>query len=143
MHKLLFKLKIKLFCLLSIAYVIVGVIGGFIFGLLIPEEYFGLFPVIGVFYWVLGLILVVSLDRCRKTNPDKLMNTFMPNKTIKFVLTLLFLILYTNFYPEVKMQFAISLVCNFFIFSFLEMYIYFLYNKKITQKKNRHEIHKQ
>lgn len=135
MRKSLFKLKVKLFLLLTIAYLAVGGISGVIFGFLIPEEYFGMFPAIGIFYWMMGVILTVSLDQCKKTNPDKLLNVFMINKVVKFVLTLLFLVLYVRFYPEIKMQFSISLMCNFFVLSFLEMYIYYLYNKKITQKK--------
>jgi len=131
------KLKIKLFILVTTVYTAVGILGEIILSFLIPSEYFGLYPAISVFYWIMGLALTYSLDRCRKTNPDKLMNIFMFIKMIKFVLTVVFLVLYVSFEPEVKMQFSISLMCNYFIYSFLEMYIYYLYNKKITQTGNK------
>lgn len=133
------KLKIKLFILVTVVYTAIGILGEIILGFFIPEEYFGLYPVISIFYWILGLFLTFTLDRCRKTNPDKLMNVFMLGKTIKFLCTIVFLMVYVSHHPEVKMQFSISLMCNYFIYSFLEMYIYYLYDKKITQagKKNK------
>jgi len=132
-----FKLKIKLFILVTVVYAGVGTLGGVVLGLFIPDDYFGLYPAISIFYGIMGLILTFSLDRCRKTNPDKLMNVFMTIKGVKFLLTILFLMLYVTHDPDVKMQFSITLMCNYFIYSFLEMYIYFLYNKKITQKQNK------
>jgi len=132
-----FKLKIKLFFLVTVVYAGVGTLGGVVLGLFIPEDYFGLYPAISIFYWIMGLILTFSLDRCRKTNPDKLMNVFMTIKGVKFLLTILFLMLYVTYEPEIKMQFSITLMCNYFIYSFLEMYIYYLYNKKIIQNENK------
>jgi len=131
------KLKVKLFILVVTVYTAIGILGEIILGFLIPEEYFGLYPAISVFYLIMGLILTYSLDRCRKTNPDKLMNVFMLTKTIKFLATIVFLMVYVTHNPEVKMQFSISLMCNYFIYSILEMYIYFLYNKKITESGNK------
>lgn len=135
------RLNIKLFVLVTVVYTVVGLAGELFLGFLLPAEYFGLFPAISIFYWVMGLILTFSLNHFRKANPDKLMNIFMLMKTIKFMCTVLFLILYVTYEPEVKMQFSVSLMCNYFIYSVLEMYIYFLYNKKITKPgdPNHHE----
>lgn len=133
------KLKVKLFILVVTVYTAIGIIGGIILSLLLPQEYFGLYPAISIFYLVMGLILTYSLDRYRHTNQDKLMNIFMLMKGIKFVCTILFLFIYVSHEPEVKMQFSISLMCNYFIYSFLEMYIYYLYNKKITQIGNKNK----
>ncbi|MDH6535466.1 hypothetical protein D0T51_09470 [Parabacteroides sp. 52] len=130
------KLKIKLFILVVTVYTAVGILGEIILGFLLPKEYFGLYPAIGFFYLIMGLILTYTLDRYRKTHPDKLMNVFMTVKMIKFVFTIIFLILYVTHEPEIKMQFSISLMCNYFIYSLIEMYIYYLYNKKITQNGN-------
>lgn len=127
-------LKLKLFVLVTIVYALGGTLGGIFLGLLMPEDYFGLYPAISIFYWILGLVLTFGLDRWKKTNPDKLMMLFMTFKTIKFFLTILFLMLYVSYDPEVKMQFSVTLMCNYFIYSFLEMYIYFLYNKKIIKE---------
>jgi len=133
------KLKIKLFILVIVVYTAIGILGEIFLGFLLPEEYFGLFPAISIFYLVMGLILTFSLDHFRKTNPDKLMNIFMLMKTIKFLCTVLFLMLYVTYEPEVKMQFSVSLMCNYFIYSILEMYIYFLYNKKMTETGNKNK----
>ncbi|MDF9828750.1 hypothetical protein [Parabacteroides sp. PF5-6] len=131
------KLKVKLFVLVAVVYTLVGLLGEVVLEYLLPQEYFGLFPAISIFYLVMGLILTFSLDHFRKTSPDKLMHIFMLMKMIKFFCTILFLLFYVTREPEVKMQFSITLMCNYFIYTFLEMYIYFLYNKKITVNKNK------
>jgi len=126
-----FNLKLKLFILVTIIYAIGGAIGGVLLGLFIPEDYFGLYPTISILYWVLGLILTFGLDHRKRTNPDRLMNYFMLIKAIKFLLTILYLMLYVTYDPDVKMQFSVTLMCNYFIYSLLEMYIFNLYNKKL------------
>ncbi len=134
------KLKVQLFILVTTVYTAVGIMGGIILEFLIPVDYFGVYPAISVFYLALGLILTYSLDRIKDTHPDKLMHVFMLTKMVKFVLTLVFLVLYVTHEPEVKMPFSISLMCNYFIYSFLEIYIYYLYNKRLTYrmgKKNK------
>ena len=130
------KLKIKLFFLVTGVYAVIALVSWIVLKWLTPPQYFGWYPAISIFYLVMGLILTYLLDRARKTYPDKLLNVFMLTKTVKFFLTILFLFLYVFYHPADKMQFSISLMCNYIIYSFLEMYIYFLYNKKITQSKN-------
>lgn len=131
------KLKLKLFLLVATVYIVAGLLGGLILGCLLPAEYFGLFPAISVFYLMMGLILTFILDHFRKTNPEKLLNIFMLLKMIKFVCTLFFLIIYVSINPDVKVSFSITLMCNYFIYSMLGIYIYFLYNKKIMQTENK------
>lgn len=131
-----FNLKLKLFILVTIIYAIGGAIGGILLGLFIPEDYFGMYPTIGVLYWIMGLALTFGLDRRKRTNPDKLMNYFMLIKAIKFLLTILYLMLYVSYDPDVKMQFSVTLMCNYFIYSLLEMYIFNLYNKKLINSSS-------
>lgn len=126
-------LKLKLFILVTVVYTIAGMLGGALLGFFIPEDYFGLYPAISIFYWIMGLILTFGLDSRKNTNSDKLMNYFMTVKAAKFLLTILFLMLYVTYDPEVKMQFSVTLMCNYFIYSFLEMYIFFLYNKRLLK----------
>ncbi|MDH6358018.1 hypothetical protein [Parabacteroides sp. PF5-9] len=132
-----FSLKLKLFVLVTVVYAGVGSLGGVLLEFIISKDYFGIYPTISIFYWIMGLVLTFGLNRLRKTNPDRLLHYFMTVKAAKFVLTILFLMLYVAYNPEVKMQFSVTLMCNYFIYSFLEMYIYFLYNKKIIQAQDK------
>lgn len=136
-----FTLKLKLFLLVTVVYTVVDILGGILLGFFLPEDYFGLYPAISVFYWIMGLVLTFGLDSRKDTNADRLMNLFMTVKGVKFLLTILFLMLYVTYDPEVKMQFSVTLMCNYFIYSFLEMYIYFLYNKRLIKngKTGKHE----
>lgn len=131
------KLKVRLFLLVTVVYTVVGLLGEVALEFLLPPAYYGLFPAISIFYLIMGLILTFSLDHFRKTSPDRLLHIFMLMKMIKFFCTILFLLFYVTREPEVKMQFSITLMCNYFIYTALEIYIYYLYNKKITVNKNK------
>ncbi|MCD8263871.1 MAG: hypothetical protein LUD02_06675 [Tannerellaceae bacterium] len=63
------------------------------------------------------------------------MNVYMLGKVIKFVATLFLLVLYVMLGGEAKIAFGISLMGNFIIFSILEIYIYYLYNKRLNRRK--------
>lgn len=129
------KLRSKIFILLTAVFIIVSVIGGIVFGILLPDKYFSIYPFIGILYWVMGLILAAVLDRYRVKAPHKLLSVFMLMKIIKFGCTIFFLLIYILNNPEVKVQFSIAVMCCYLIFSFIEMYIYYLNSKEITKNK--------
>ncbi len=131
--KHLLKLKLRIYIMLTVIYLIVGSISVTVFHYLIPERYFGLYPALGVFYWLSGMVLNFLLDRCRSKHLNHCMNTFMMHKVVKFSLTVLILFIYVFTYPENKMQFGITLMAYYLTFSFVELYIYFIYNKKMTK----------
>ncbi len=139
MHKLLLKLRLKIYTLLIISYLAVGLLSTVVFSVLLPENYFRAYPAIGIFYLVTGLLLNMSLDRTRWQRPDKLLNIYMMGRMVKFVLTIVFLLVgggLISSVPERK-TFAISLVCNYFVYTGLELYIYYQYNKRITRNANK------
>jgi len=133
MQNLHIKLRMRLFLLITIAYTVIATLGGLFLKFLIPGEYFGTYPIVSVFYWVMGLFLIYSLDLCKKKRPDRLLVIFFLIKFIKFTLAILFLIGYVNYDPTVKIQFTVSLIYHYFIYSFFEVYIYFLYDKKTVK----------
>ena len=139
MHRLLLKLKLKIFILLIITYLTVGLVSTVIFSFLLPENYFHAYPAIGLFYLVTGVLLNMSLNRARWEKPDKLLNIYMMGRMIKFVLTIVFLLVGGAMLgpgPERK-TFALSLICNYFVYTGLELYIYYQYNKRITRNAKK------
>ncbi|MDH6304754.1 cbb3-type cytochrome oxidase subunit 3 [Parabacteroides sp. PF5-5] len=126
-----YKLNIRLYGLLSAAYLATGIIGALVFIYLIPIlDYFELYPVIPVFYWLTGMILNNALDRCRSWNPGQLTNVYMMCRMIKFLFTIIFLLVCIHFVGDDRKSFAISIMFNYLLYTGLELYIFYLYNKR-------------
>lgn len=133
MRKLLLKLKIKMYVILTLVYIIVGIASFAIFYFLAPQYYFKLYPIIGIFYWITGMIFNYLLDKCRTTQPDQLLNTYMFGRMIKFLATILFLLIYVFISKTDKLVFGISLMANYIIYTALDLYVYYSYNKRVTR----------
>jgi hypothetical protein len=107
----------------------VGLLSSLAFYFLIPQYYFNFYPVIVAFYWIGGTILNAILALSRNAKPDRLLNIYMMGRMIKFLLTIIFLLVYVLCNAENCVPFAIALMTNFFIYTGLEIVIYYLYTK--------------
>lgn len=125
-----FKLNIRLYLLIIGAYLVTGIIGALIFIYLIPLDYYSLYPTVPSFYLITGLMLNYALDRCRSWNPDQLTNVYMMCRMVKFLLTIIFLLVCIHFVGDDRKSFAISLIFNYLLYTGLELYIFYLYNKR-------------
>ena len=139
MHKRKLKLGIKILLLLCITYISVGVITEVVYYFLVPAGYFELFPEIGIFYLILGIISYYSLVHFRNTSQTDLLNVYMFGKISKLFLTLFFLILYIFIFEPHKTAFALTMLANYIVFSGLELYIYSLFIRRLTKHEKKHK----
>ena len=144
MHTRKLKLGIKILLLLSITYISVSIITEVVYYYLVPAKYYELFPAIGAFYLVTGVISYYSMVRYRNSSHDKLLNVYMYGRMLKLFLTIFFLIFYIFLVePQNKRAFALTMIANYLVFSGLELYIYSLFNKRLTKHENKHKEHKE
>ncbi len=131
------KLHLKMYLLLTLVYIGVALVSMGLLYLFTPTRYFGVFPVIDVFYWLCGMGMTFFLDRSRRRHKsaDKLLNVFMISRGVKFLLTIVLLVVGVKVLELHRLTFVISLMCNYFIYSGLELYIYHRYNKRVTTGK--------
>jgi hypothetical protein len=106
-----------------------GLLSGLAFYFFIPQYYFNFYPVIIAFYWIGGVLLNAVLSLNHNAKPDRLLNVYMMGRMIKFLLTIIFLLAYVLCASENRVSFAVALMANFFIYTGLEIFIYYLYTK--------------
>jgi hypothetical protein len=126
MHK--YKL-IQVFSFFSAVYLGVGLLSGLIYYFFIPQYYFSFYPAIIAFYWIGGVTLNAILALSHDTKPYRMLNIYMMGRMIKFLLTIIFLLVYVLCATENRTPFAIALMANFFLYTGLEIFIYYLYTK--------------
>ncbi len=129
------KLRPKIYLMLTAIYLVVGSLSLLLFYIVTPQRYFGIYPSVDVFYWAFGMVLTYFLDRSRVQHPDRLLNVFMMCRAVKLFLIIAFLILGIRGIGLDRVTFTISMMCNYLIYSGLELYIYYRFNKQLQQKK--------
>lgn len=121
-----FKLKLKMYFLLLGVYLAVMLLSWLGFYLFAPR-YMEFFPAISVFYCATGLVFNFALDRCRY-QPNKLITVFMVARMVKFLLTIAFLVISVKGFHLEAAPFAIALMCNFFLYTGLELHLFRRYS---------------
>jgi hypothetical protein len=137
------KLGIRILLILSITYIGVCVLTEAVYYFLVPERYYASYPAIGGFYLVMGVISYYSMVHYRNTSHDHLLHVYMFGRMVKFFLTMFFLLFYIFIIaPDNRKAFAMITIVYFFVFSGLEMYIYSLFNNRITKHEKKHKKYK-
>ncbi len=139
MTNLLGKLRLKIFIKLTLVYAVIAVAGAALFKWAFPEQWFGSYPWIVAFYWVLGMALNHVLGHTRFSHPERMINVFMIFRAAKLMTTIIFLMITIHYMGDKKVAFAISMMVNYITFTVMELYIYYLYNKRAL--KNMHGGH--
>ena len=142
MNKRKFKLGVKILIILSIAYIAVAAATELVYYFLVPAKYFELFPEIGVFYLILGVIFYYTLVHYRNTTQTHLLNVYMSAKMVKLFLTLLFIIIYIFLFDPHKKAFAMTMLANYIVFSGVDLYNYSLFIRRMTKHEKKQKKHK-
>jgi len=141
MHSRRLKLGIKILLLLCTTYIAVGVVTEVVYYFLVPAGYFELFPTIGVFFLILGIISYFSMVYYRNSSQTQLLNVYMFGRILKLFLTLFFLVIYIFLFEPHKKAFALTILANYIVFSGLELYIYSLFIRRLTKHEKKHKKH--
>jgi len=107
-----------------------GIAGYVIFRMFFHEYYFSAYPHIMTYYWILGVLTIVSITNATKKSGQKYFNTFMILKTIKILSMITVCGLYLLLIKEKAVSFLISFVLFYIIYSIFEAQVSIKLNKK-------------
>ena len=118
------KLRQKFIILLTLFIVIIGFGGWLILIHFFPDLAFKDYPIIPIFFFVVGLISINVLTRLKINKKNTLLNTFMLIRGIKMLTAVMITVIYwLSDRAEIR-SFAIMLVAFYLCYLFLETYIY-------------------
>ena len=137
------KLGIRILLILCITYLGISILTEVVYYFVVPEHYYRFYPAIGIFYLVMGVISYYSMVHYRNTSHDYLLNVYMFGRMIKFFTTVFFLLFYIFIInPENNKAFALTMIVYYIVFSGLELYIYTLFNHRISKHEQKHKKYK-
>ncbi len=136
------KLRQKLILLLALFVVVVGVGSWLILINFFPHLAFKDYPLIPLFFLIIGVVSIYILTNLKKERPNKLLNAFMLIRGIKMVFAIILTTVYSLVNRAEIKSFAIMLVVFYLFYLFFETYTYIRlekWNKKNLTSKNKKE----
>ena len=118
-----------------VVMVISGVGTWWLLSAAIPESYFAWYPLIPVFFFVMGITLVLVLTRGEKENPRKILNLYMLLKLYKVAACLLIGVFYFVFIKENLAAFSAVFISFYLLYLGLETYFFYMTEKLIRKDK--------
>lgn len=134
------KLRLKFIALLTIFILVIGFGGWLILIHFFPQLAFFDYPLIPLFFFVVGIVSIYILTGLEADRPNKLLNVFMLLRGIKMFLALILTTIYWLVDRAEIKSFAIMMVAFYLCYLFLETYIYIkieTYNRKNITPSNK------
>lgn len=136
------KLRQNFILLLTLFILVVGLGSWLILTNFFPHLVFQEYPLIPLFFFVIGIVSIYTLTGLKLDRPNKLLNTFMLIRGVKMVSALALTAAYWLFNPAEIKSFAIMVVAFYLLYLFLETYIYIKlekWNRKNLSQSNKKE----
>ena len=136
------KLRRKFILLLTLFVVVIGCGSWLVLIHFFPQLAFFDYPLIPLFFFIVGVVSIYILTGLKIDRPNKLLNTFMLIRGIKMFLALVLTTIYWLVDRAEIKSFAIMMVVFYLCYLFLETYIYIkleTWNRKNLPPINKKE----
>ena len=136
------KLRRKFIFLLTLFVVVIGFGSWLILIHFFPQLAFFDYPLVPLFFFIVGVVSIYILTGLKIDKPNKLLNTFMLIRGIKMFLALVLTTIYWLVDRAEIKSFAIMMVVFYLCYLFLETYIYIkleTWNRKNLPPINKKE----
>lgn len=136
------KLRRKFILLLTLFVVVIGFGSWLVLIHFFPQLAFFDYPLIPLFFFIVGVVSIYILTGLKIDRPNKLLNTFMLIRGIKMFLALVLTTIYWLVDRAEIKSFAIMMIVFYLCYLFLETYIYIrleTWNRKNLPPINKKE----
>ena len=135
------KLRRKFILLLVLFIVVVSIGSWLILNMFFPHLLFQDYPLVPLFFLIVGVVPIYTLTKLKLDKPNKLINTFMLVRGVKMFFAIILALAYWKVNSADIKSFAIALVVFYLFYLFLETYIYIKLEK--WNRKNLSLINKE
>jgi hypothetical protein len=101
----------------------------------LPDTYFSWYPVIPVFFYIMGLVFISVITRDYKESQRKLVNLYMIIKLCKVTVSILLGSIYLIFVKEHMRDFSVVFIGFYLLYLGIETYFFYLAEEVIKKKK--------
>ncbi|MCK9160427.1 MAG: hypothetical protein WCR45_09895 [Bacteroidaceae bacterium] len=133
------KTKRNLIGIFTLCVLVTGVLGAIIlrFGIMNFFEGYYLIP---VYFYFIGLLTIFLFDKFRRKSQKKLSMLYLAVKTVKFLISVSFMILFAFVFKENVGVFLVTFGLFYFLYLILETWFFFDYEVNLKRQiKNENE----
>ncbi len=112
-------------------------VGGSVFFHLFPGYYFACYPLIPVFFFVVGLLGLNVTEGCRKRAPQRLAQVYLLTRMAKLVLTILVMIAYGVAAKDDLRAFLLTFIVNYVVYLIYDSWFFFHVEAGLKMKKGK------
>lgn len=117
--------KKKYLVWLLLLTLVIGVAGGWAFFATFPQHYFGGYPLIPVFFLVLGLFTINMTEMCRKRMPQRMLQTYLLVRVVRMLLAIAVMAVYCVAVRHEARAFLLTFIANYLIYLTYDSWFYF------------------
>lgn len=125
--------------LLALLTLSVGVAGGLVYFHFFPHHYFGGYPLIPAFFFVLGLCTIHMTEMCRCHAPARMMWMYLAVRLLRMLAASMMMLVYCLAVRQEIRAFLMTFIANYLIYLTFDSWFYFTFeiNRKIKDKEKK------
>ncbi len=125
---------------ITLLTLLVGVVGGWAYYSSFPHHYFNGYPLIPVFYFVLGTFTINMIEACRNKMPKYLLQIYLLIRVMRMLAAVIIMVVYCVAVREEARAFLLTFIANYIIYLIYDSWFFFTYEmnrkRKINKKQN-------
>lgn len=129
------KIRLKYLTALLLFTVLTSVVGVLIFHFLLPTHYFSWFPLIPIYFAVLGVFSNYMSDVCRKYAPQRLPLFYLALKMIRIILSMIVLLVYCVVVNVSVRNFLVTFMIFYLVNLMFETWFFFAFERNRKRKR--------
>lgn len=125
--------------LLALFTLLVGVAGGLVYFHFFPHHYFGGYPLIPAFFFVLGVCTIQMTEMCRRHAPARMMWMYLVVRLLRMLAAFMMMLGYCLVVRHEIRAFLMTFIANYLIYLTFDSWFYFTFeiNRKIKDKEKK------
>ena len=125
--------------LLALFTLLVGVAGGLVYFHFFPHHYFGGYPLIPAFFFVLGVCTIQMTEMCRRHAPARMMWMYLVVRLLRMLAAFMMMLGYCLVVRHEIRAFLMAFIANYLIYLTFDSWFYFTFeiNRKIKDKEKK------
>ncbi len=117
-----------------------GVGAGWVYFTLKPHHYFSGYPLIPLYFFVLGIFVINVVEACRHRMPERLAQIYLLIRATRMLVSVIVMLIYCVAVREEAKAFLLTFIVTYLIYLIYDSWFFFTLeaNRKL-KKKNKNE----
>lgn len=114
---------------------LIGGVGGWAYYIFNPQHYFSGYPLIPLFYFVWGVLMIHWVERCRYRMPKQLSLVYLLIRALRMLVSVAVMLAYCIAVREEARAFLLTFIANYIIYLSYDSWFFYSFERNRKEKK--------